>query len=155
MQQLQLQWRRPGQTTFETVPTSVFSVEGGGARVVAPGVKECENLTDQPGDGSPLTGVHPSFTLSNLRPDAFRPDVSGIAWYPDGSAAVLTWGAAQTSSNGKLYRVTNLQGDVNLAERHLHRDRHGPAGAAGRRGRRRRHLRLDQGGPGPARRRQR
>ncbi len=112
---LQLQWRRPGQTTFETVPNSVFSVEGGGARVVAPGTKECENAADQPGDGSPLRTVHPSFTLSNLRPTGFQPDVSGIAWYPDGSAAVLTWGAAQTSSNGKLYRVTNLQGDVNVA----------------------------------------
>ena len=114
-QRLQLQWKRPGQTTFETVPTSVLSVEGGGARVVSPGVKECQSLSDLPGDGSPLTGVHPSFTLGNLRPDAFRPDVSGIAWYPDGSAAVLTWGAAQTSSNGKLYKVTNLQGDVNVA----------------------------------------
>ncbi|RKQ86807.1 glucose/arabinose dehydrogenase [Solirubrobacter pauli] len=113
---LNLQWRRPGQSTFETVPSSVFSVEGGGARVVAPGVKECENLTDLPGDGSPLNRVHPSFTLSNLRPDAFRPDVSGIAWYPDGSAAVLTWGAAQTSSNGKLYRVTNVQGDVDVSK---------------------------------------
>ena len=28
---------------------------------------------------------------------------------------MLTWGAAQTSSNGKLYKVTNLQGDVNVA----------------------------------------
>ena len=114
-QRLQLQWKRPGQTTFETVPTSVLSVEGGGARVVSPGIKECQSAADLPGDGSPLTGVHPSFSLANLRPDAFRPDVSGIAWYPDGSAAVLTWGAAQTSSNGKLYKVTNLQGDANPA----------------------------------------
>ena len=28
---------------------------------------------------------------------------------------MLTWGAAQTSSNGKLYKVTNLQGDANPA----------------------------------------
>ena len=93
----------------------MLSVEGGGARVVSPGVKECQSAADLPGDGSPLTGVHPSFSLTNLRPDAFRPDVSGIAWYPDGSAAVLTWGAAQTSSNGKLYKVTNLQGDTSAA----------------------------------------
>ena len=41
--------------------------------VVAPGVKECANLSDLPGDGSPLTGVHPSFTLSNLRPTRSGP----------------------------------------------------------------------------------
>jgi glucose/arabinose dehydrogenase len=82
---------------------------------VSPGIKECQSAADLPGDGSPLTGVHPSFSLTNLRPAAFQPDVSGIAWYPDGSAAVLTWGAAQTSSNGKLYKVTNLQGDTSAA----------------------------------------
>ena len=103
---LQLQWRRPGQTTFETVPTSVFSVEGGGARVVAPGVKECENLSDLPGDGSPLTGVHPSFTLSNLRPDAFRPDVSGIAWYPGRQR-----GRADVGRSADLVQRQALPGD--------------------------------------------
>ena len=67
-QRLQLQWKRPGQTTFETVPTSVLSVEGGGARVVSPGIKECQSVADLPGDGSPLTGVHPSFSLSQPAP---------------------------------------------------------------------------------------
>ena len=67
-QRLQLQWKRPGQTTFETVPTSVLSVEGGGARVVSPGIKECQSAADLPGDGSPLTGVHPSFSLDQPAP---------------------------------------------------------------------------------------
>ena len=119
------------------------------------GIKECESAADQPGDGSPLTGRPPELHAEQPAPDAFRPDVSGIAWYPDGSAAVLTWGAAQTSSNGKLYRVTNLQGDVNVANvtyTEIATGLQEPQGVAGRR---RRDLRLDQGGPGQARRRRR
>src|SRR5690606_10997399 len=78
---------------------------------------ECEGVGEGAGDGLPLDGVHPSFDLSGLRPDDdFQPDVSGMAWYPDGSLAVLTWGKAQQSSNGKLYRVENVQGSVDLDE---------------------------------------
>ncbi|NHC14961.1 family 16 glycoside hydrolase [Motilibacter deserti] len=115
-EKLTLSWRKPGSTTFEVVPNSVLSVEAGGARVVAPGTKECEGLSDGAGDGLPLTKVHPSFTLSNLRPAGFQPDVSGISWYPNGDAAVLTWGAAQVSTNGKLYRVSNVQNVVDPAK---------------------------------------
>jgi glucose/arabinose dehydrogenase len=115
--ELALSWRKPGSTTFELVPNSVLTTEGGGARVVSPGIKECEGLSDGAGDGLPLTKVHPSFDLTNLRPDdTFRPDVSGLAFYGNGDVAVLTWGAAQVSTNGKLYRVTNVQGDVDLED---------------------------------------
>ena len=114
---LTLSWLRPGETDFELVPNAVFTTEGGGARVVSPGVKECEGSDEGAGDGLPLADVHPSFDLSDLRPDGdFQPDVSGMAWYPDGSLAVLTWGKAQTSSNGKLYKVTNVQGAVDLGQ---------------------------------------
>ncbi len=116
-QALTLSWRRPGETTFEVVPTAVLTTEGGGARVVSPGVKECEGFGEDAGDGLPLSDVHPSFDLSDLRPDdTFQPDVSGMAWYPDGSLAVLTWGKSQTSSSGKLYKVTNVQGEVDLGQ---------------------------------------
>ena len=114
---LKLSWLRPGETAFEVVPNAVLTTEGGGARVVSPGVKECEGTGEGAGDGRPLTDVHPSFDLTGLRPDqGFQPDVSGMAWYPDGSLAVLTWGKSQVSSSGKLYKVTNVQGDVDLGQ---------------------------------------
>ncbi|GGI08100.1 hypothetical protein GCM10011354_27410 [Egicoccus halophilus] len=114
---LALLWRAPGQDTFEVVPNWVLSTEGGGARVVSPGIKYCEGVDESPGDGAPLAGVHPSFDLTDLRPnDDFQPDVSGMAWFDDGSLALLTWGASQSSSNGKLYRVTDVQGEVDLDE---------------------------------------
>jgi glucose/arabinose dehydrogenase len=110
--ELALSWKKPGAASFELVPNSVFTTEGGGARVVSPGVKECEGVSDGAGDGLPLTKVHPSFDLTNLRPAGFQPDVSGMAWYPDGNIAVLTWGASQSSFNGKLFKVTGVQGDT-------------------------------------------
>ena len=114
---LSLAWQRPGQTGFELVPSEVLSVEGGGARVVSPGIKYCEGLSESPGDGRPLVDVHPSFDLVHLRPEDFQPDVSGFAWFDDGSLAVLTWGADQSSFNGKLFKVTGVQGDdVDLDE---------------------------------------
>ena len=116
---LQLSWLRPGQVGFQPVPTSVLTTEGGGARVVAPGPKQCENSngTESPGDGRPLTDVHPSFSLTDLRPsDDFQPDVSGMSWFPNGDLAVLTWGKRQSSYDGLLYRVRNVQGATSAAQ---------------------------------------
>jgi hypothetical protein len=112
---LKLEWLRPGALLWEVVPSSALTVEGGGARVTSPGIKECEGLGEGPGDGLPLATIHPSFTLTNLRPNAgFQPDVSGLSWFDNGDAAVLTWGKAQESTNGKLYRVSNVAGEVDL-----------------------------------------
>jgi len=44
-----------------------------------------------PGDGQPLTGVHPAFDLSQARPDAFQPRVGGIDWLPDGRMIICCW----------------------------------------------------------------
>lgn len=114
---LALLWQPPGADDFEVVPNWVLATEGGGARVVSPGTKYCADVADGPGDNAPLNHVHPSFDLVDLRPDGFEPDVSGMSWFADGSLAVLTWGAAQSSSDGALFRVENVQGDdVDLDE---------------------------------------
>jgi hypothetical protein len=101
-QQITLQWRPPGSSEFVVVPNSVLSTDAGVVRVTAPGRKECEQVGDSPGDGLPLTGVHPGFTLTDLRPDGFRPKVSGLEWFPDGRLAVLTWGGTDNSGSGGL-----------------------------------------------------
>jgi len=59
-QDLKLEWRPPGASSFEVVPNSALSTEAGVVRVTAPGTKECEGGGDSPGDGLPLTGVHPT-----------------------------------------------------------------------------------------------
>ncbi|MDI6098802.1 ricin-type beta-trefoil lectin domain protein [Actinoplanes sp. NEAU-A12] len=114
-QQLTLEWRRPGASAFEVVPSSALSTESGVVRVTAPGRKECEQAGDTPGDGLPLTGVHPGYSLTSLRPAGFEPRVTGMDWLPDGRLAVLTWGGSDDSGSsaaGEVYLLDNVTGST-------------------------------------------
>ena len=48
-------------------------------------------LTNTPGFGAPLAGVHPSFDLISLHTSTFKPRVGGLAFLPDGRLLVTTW----------------------------------------------------------------
>jgi hypothetical protein len=108
-QQVTLEWRPPGATAFAVVPNSVLSTDAGVVRVTAPGRKECEGGSDTPGDGLPLTGVHPNYTLTNLRPAGFEPQVSGMDWLPDGRLAISTWGGTDTKL-GEVHLLSGVTG---------------------------------------------
>ncbi|WP_306211097.1 family 16 glycoside hydrolase [Actinoplanes sp. RD1] len=108
-QQLTLAWRPPGADDFAVVPTSALSTDAGVVRVTAPGRKECAAGTDTPGDGLPLTAVHPGYDLTNLRPPGFEPQVSGMAWKPDGTLVISTWGGSD-KLEGEVYLVKNVTG---------------------------------------------
>ncbi|REF99847.1 glucose/arabinose dehydrogenase [Asanoa ferruginea] len=108
-QQITLDWRTPGSSTFVLVPNSVLSTDAGVVRVTAPGRKECEGVTDAPGDGLPLNAVHPNYTLTNLRPTGFQPQVSAMDWLPDGRLAITTWGGSDTVA-GEVYLLSNVTG---------------------------------------------
>jgi len=97
-QELHLEWKTPGSTEFELVPTSALSTEAGVVRVTAPGYKYCEGATDTAGDGLRLDAVNPNYDLVNLRPEGFEPKVSGLAFTPDEKLAVVTTG--EVSSGG-------------------------------------------------------
>lgn len=58
-----------------------------------------------PGDGFALTDVHPSYDLSQARPDDFLPKVGGMDFLPDGKLVVSTWDA-----DGAIYTIENAQG---------------------------------------------
>jgi len=112
LQQLTLEWKPPGADGFSVVPNAVLSTEADVVRVTSPGTKECEASGDAPGDGLPLDAVHPSFTLTDLRPAGFEPKVTGMDWLPDGRLAVLTWGGQDdsgTSAAGELWLLGNAQ----------------------------------------------
>ncbi|WP_433533903.1 ricin-type beta-trefoil lectin domain protein [Micromonospora sp. CA-249363] len=105
-QQITLEWRTPGSSSFVVVPNSALSTDAGVVRVTAPGRKECEGVSDTPGDGLPLTGVHPGYTLTNLRPSGFQPKVTGMDWLADGRLVISTWGGSDqsgTSQDGEVY----------------------------------------------------
>jgi hypothetical protein len=109
-QALKLEWQPPGVDGFTVVPNSVLSTDADVTRVTSPGRKECEGVTDSPGDGLPLAGIHPDYTLTNLRPDGFQPQVTGMDWLPDGRLAIATWGGAQESVTGEVYLIDGVTG---------------------------------------------
>ncbi|KAK1185410.1 DUF1080 domain-containing protein [Streptomyces sp. NBS 14/10] len=110
-QQVTLQWKPPGADDFSLVPNSVLSTDAGVVRVTAPGRKECEGNYDTPGDGLPLTSVNPGYTLTDLRPEGFEPQVSAMDWLPGGKLAVTTWGGS-TKTEGEVYVLDHVTGDT-------------------------------------------
>jgi cytochrome c len=65
------------------------------------------NATAIPGDGFPLNAVHPSFNLSQARPNEFTPKVGGMDFLSDGRMVISTWDPA-----GSVYILDNVdQGD--------------------------------------------
>ncbi|WP_432128536.1 ricin-type beta-trefoil lectin domain protein [Streptomyces sp. bgisy082] len=110
-QQITLSWKPPGAAGFAVVPNAALSTDADVVRVTAPGRKECEGIADTPGDGLPLTGVHPNYTLTDLRPKGFEPQVSAMDWLPDGRLAVTTWGGSNNTT-GEVYLLGNVTGNT-------------------------------------------
>ncbi|MFI9643242.1 family 16 glycoside hydrolase [Micromonospora sp. NPDC051925] len=110
-QVLRLEWRRPGSTDFELVPNSALSTDAGVVRVTAPGWKYCEGATDSAGDGLPLDRVHPGYTLTDLRPEGFQPQVTGMAFLPDGDLVLSTWGGTDNTT-GEIYVAEGVTGQT-------------------------------------------
>ena len=114
-QQLKLEWRTPGSTTFQVVPSSVLSTESA-VGVTSPGTKYCEGATDTAGDGLRLDSVNPGYDLAGLRPPGFDPMVSGLAWLDADTMLVLTSGAVspsgppQNPTPGELFAVEGVVG---------------------------------------------
>ncbi|MEV5328916.1 family 16 glycoside hydrolase [Nonomuraea sp. N2-4H] len=108
-QQLKLEWKPPGAQAFTLVPTEALSTDADVVRVTSPGRKECESGADSPGDGLPLRDVHPDYTLTDLRPAGFEPQVSAMDWLPDGRLAITTWGGSETRL-GEVYLLSGVTG---------------------------------------------
>jgi 3-keto-disaccharide hydrolase/PA14 domain-containing protein/carbohydrate binding protein with CBM35 domain len=108
-QVLRLAWLPPGATDFAIVPSDALSTDAGVVRVTAPGRKECEGQTDSPGDGLPLHDVNPNYTLTNLRPDGFEPQVSAMDWTKDGRLVIATWGGS-LNTLGEVYILDHVTG---------------------------------------------
>jgi hypothetical protein len=111
-QRLTLEWRPPGADGFSVVPNSVLSTDAGVTRVTSPGRKVCEGVAESPGDGLPLVDVHPGYTLTNLRPQGFEPQVTGMDWLPDGRLAIATWGGDRETVLGEVYLLDNVKGNT-------------------------------------------
>ncbi len=107
---LRLEWRPPGADGFVLVPESALTTDAGVTRVTAPGVKTCTDADDSPGDGAPLAGVHPNYTLTDLRPEGYEPMVTGMDWFDDGRMVITTW-AGRESFDGAVEIVDGTVGE--------------------------------------------
>lgn len=104
-QSVVLEWRTPGSEEFVVVPDEAFSCAAGEVRVTSPGDKEVlVDRTGKAGDGRPLEDVHPSFSLSTVRPADFEPKVGGMDWTSDGRLVVCTW-----DPSGSVYVLDGAQ----------------------------------------------
>lgn len=107
-EQLSLRWKRPNIDDFEHIPDSALFTQANVVQVTSPGRKRVVPLLSnlRPGDGTPLTDLHPSFTLTPLHNDTFQPKVGGMDFLPDGRLALCTW-----DPEGAVYLITNPHGD--------------------------------------------
>jgi cytochrome c len=96
-----LNWRSFDTKTFEVVPSSVLMHRRQDQPEMASSALSKENII--PGDGAALAGVHPSYTLSQARPDGFAPKVGGMDFLPDGRLVISTWDA-----DGSVYIVSGV-----------------------------------------------
>lgn len=102
---LSLQWRPYGTKEFTVIPPDIFTYTGTDIRrtQAAPLAVDKRHLV--PGDGSPLTAVHPAFDLAQVRPDDFKPKVGGMDFLSDGRLVISTW-----DSLGSVYVLEGVQG---------------------------------------------
>ena len=96
-----LKWMRAGDPELQVIGATNFyhqRVEGEDLPVLGGAQRFI------PGDGAPLKEVHPSYTLSQARPETFLPKVAGMDFLPDGRLVVSTWDAM-----GGVYILDNVQ----------------------------------------------
>jgi cytochrome c len=99
-----LKWKSFDDKDFSVVPTTaLYHKKSDMLQSKTPALPMSE-VTRIPGDGIPEAGVHPSFDLSQARPDDFLPKVGGMDFLPDGRLVVSTWDA-----NGAVYILSNVQ----------------------------------------------
>jgi cytochrome c len=97
-----LKWARFGSPDMKTIPeTNFFHTR---AATPANAQRMGGGNDALPGDGTALTEVHPSYTLSQARPETFLPKVAGMDFLPDGRLVVSTWDAA-----GAVYLLDGVQ----------------------------------------------
>lgn len=114
-QRLLLEWKQPGQDSFETVSGDVLTTEAGVVRVTDPGMKSCVGAVDSPGDGLPLSGINPNYELVDLRPEGFEPMVSALDFTDEGELVVVTSGNVSPSGwtddpySGEVYLLEGVE----------------------------------------------
>jgi cytochrome c len=109
---LSLQWLNPATQTYELIPADMLQVQQQDLREVVAVSTDPKLIKSVAGDKIEVAGVHPSFDLSQARPEVFKPMVGGIDFLDDGRMVVSTW-----DPEGSVYLVENFHAapaDINV-----------------------------------------
>jgi cytochrome c len=101
---LSFNWKKPGDKDFEVIPVFNIFHTGNQQSFLRDYKLPMADVSKVPGDQYPLQDVHPSFDLTQARPDSFKPKVGGMDFLSDGRLVVSTW-----DSSGSVYVVENVQ----------------------------------------------
>ncbi|MEM6394423.1 MAG: family 16 glycoside hydrolase [Planctomycetota bacterium] len=117
---LKLEWKGPGSDRWAVFPAGQFRSVADPTRVTAPGPKRLTN-TRAPGDGNPVAGLHPSYSIATIRPPESRPSIGAMTFLDDGRLIVGTFRPIQRSNVAlpdidskdpdKLFEVRGASGD--------------------------------------------
>lgn len=118
--QLRLEWKSAATPEFQLIPTGNLRAERDLTRVTSPGFKQLANER-RPGDGKPVVGVHPAWTVTTIRPDWFQPLIGAMTFASDGRLIVGTFNPLQRDDRtlpdidskppDKLYGLSGVAGD--------------------------------------------
>ena len=97
-----LNWRKP-EGNYTAVPAANLFHHKTEQEPKGIGENLMQKGMSVPGDGSALKDVHPSFNLSQARPNDFTPKVGGMDFLPDGRMVISTWDA-----DGSVYILSNV-----------------------------------------------
>ena len=104
---ISLKWSSFNRSSFSVVPPTVLLHHKTNQLPQMSASDSGVTLADErkiPGDTYPVFGVHPSYDLSQARPDEFTPKVGGMDFLPDGRLVLSTWDA-----EGAVYIVDGVQ----------------------------------------------
>ncbi len=100
-----LSWniKAPGAPAWSVVPTEMISHDKQRQGELLGLELPMSVMAQTPGDKAAVGGVHPSFTLTQARPNSFTPKVGGLDFLSDGRAVVSTW-----DTKGAVYLVDGV-----------------------------------------------
>lgn len=112
--ELVLRWQPPDSKQLDPVPDQLLRAPAFHFRPVQLGLKKLAGPGDRPGLGQKLTGVHPGYTVSDIRPPGMEMPVGGLGWLPDGRLIVARFDARTLKAphpapqpNGEIWLISN------------------------------------------------
>jgi hypothetical protein len=113
---LKLEWKKPGDSTWSVVPQVNLRTEIA-VLVSSPGKKNIIRPGGRAGNGQPLIGTHPHWSITDISINGFAPQVGGMAFLPNGDLLVVAFVPNRFNTNiltynshCRIYKVTGTSG---------------------------------------------